>query len=493
MTPVANQIQPVQSNGMDMYSKMLGLQQQQQALQIGAATLQGAQAESSMKQRVAQERQSLAQVNWRQFEKEDGSFDEDGIQKTALAVAPTTGAEFASHLLQMTQGSAETKKAWLGLDNETRNNVRSIFGAFAADPNAKPGELASELQEYRDSLPADLQKRADTIIDHTMRNMGLAQSPDAQRRIATEVSRAGLSQSELSGPGGMATPATGTANVGGAILPTSQNRVTGAMSVPSGGLRTGLAPGVTILTDANGRQYRYNTQSGQIEGQVGAPAAGATQGQGGFTQPVPNQPAVQQEIMDTRRADADYGVNRHVNDQIIRLSNDTSTGPGTDIWHHALGAVAGPLGGNNVSDYQTIGAYLDRQAALSAKQMGLPDTNAGLATAASLSGTTNYQPKALQTKVKLTDALVEGAHQYREGLDKVVGTGPNQDLSKYQAYRAAWASNFDPNVFRAENALRRGDKEELAQIKKEVGPKGMAELKRKSDNLRLLSQGQIPQ
>jgi hypothetical protein len=62
--------------------------------------------------------------------------------------------------------------------------------------------------------------------------------------------------------------------------------------------------------------------------------------------------------------------------------------------------------------------------------------------------------------------MVEGAHQYRHGLDKVVGTGANQDLSKLQQFRAQWADNFDPNVFRAENALRREDKKELAQIRK---------------------------
>jgi hypothetical protein len=50
-------------------------------------------------------------------------------------------------------------------------------------------------------------------------------------------------------------------------------------------------------------------------------------------------------------------------------------------------------GGNQIADYQKIGAYLDRQAAMSATQMGLPETNAGLQTAANLSGTTEYTPE----------------------------------------------------------------------------------------------------
>lgn len=503
MVPVANTgIQP--PSPLDAYSKLLGIQQARQNLQIGAATLQGTEAQASMQQRINRERQALSQVNWNQFQNEDGSFDEGAITKAATAVAPTTGPEFASNFLKMSEGSAETKAAWHSLDTQTRNSVRSIMGAWAADPNSGPAELAANLNEYRDSVPKDLQGRVDTLIDHSTRIFGLTkengkkqdlsddQILQAQKRIGLGLSRGGLGQSELSGPGGLGTPSTGMANVGGAILPTAQSRTTGAVAVQPGGIRTGLPPGIQILQDANGRQYRYNTQTGQIEGAVGAPASGATQGQGGFTQPVPNQPAIQQSIEDTRRADADYGVNRHVNDQILRLSRDTSTGPGTDIWHHALGAVAGPLGGNNVADYQTIGAYLDRQAALSAKQMGLPDTNAGLATAASLSGTTSYQPQALQTKVKLTDALVEGAHQYRQGLDKVVGTGPGQDLSRYNAYRAAWAQNFDPNVYRLENAVKRKDPEEIEQLRKELGPDGLRALGAKRRNLIQLSQGNIP-
>jgi hypothetical protein len=256
-----------------------------------------------------------------------------------------------------------------------------------------------------------------------------------------------------------------------------------------------LSVGPSIQTDANGRSFIIDprTNTARAVG-AGAPAPGASPNQPAgprFTQAVPGQADIQSSIETTRKADADYGSNRHVNDTILKLSEDTATGPGTAAWHKMLGRVAGVGGGNQIADYQTISAMLDRQAAMSAKQMGLPDTNAGLQTAAGLSGTTDYAPEALQTKVKLTDALVEGSHQYRQGLDKVVGTGQNQDLTRYNDFRAQWADNFDPNIFRAENAIRRGDKKELQAIKDEVGTRGMADLKQKSDNLHKLASGQL--
>lgn len=265
-------------------------------------------------------------------------------------------------------------------------------------------------------------------------------------------------------------------------------------------VKMALSPGVGIVTDANGRQFRMDQQTGRLVPIGAAGGAGAAPSssptaptQPKFTQPVPGQQDLQEHISQVRKADSDYGQNQHVNDEILRLSKNTSTGPGTDTWHRLIGKVTGIGGGNQIADYQKIGAYLDRQAAMSATQMGLPETNAGLQTAANLSGTTDYTPEALQTKVSLTSAMVEGAHQYRKGLDKIIGTGPNQDLTKLQEYRSQWADNFDPNVFRAENALRRKDKDELTEIKKEVGADGMRDLKRKSDNLRRLESGALLQ
>jgi hypothetical protein len=280
------------------------------------------------------------------------------------------------------------------------------------------------------------------------------------------------------------------ASKGGALTNVNPNAAGNPQDIP-----LTIPPGFTLTQDANGRIFAVNPQTNQVTpvgtGNAGGAPPSASPSKPTFTQPVPQQKELEEHVSQVRKADSDYGANRHVNEEIIRLSADTSTGPGTKTWHNLIGRVAGLGGGDAIADYQKISAYLDRQAAMSSQQMGLPETNAGLQTAANLSGTTEYAPGALQTKVKLTDAMVEGAHQYRKGLDKVIGTGPNQDLSKLQTFRAQWADNFDPNVFRVENAIRRGDKKELAGVREEVGSRGMAELKAKSENLRKLEAGEL--
>lgn len=496
MTPVGNTIIPPNPMaGINAYSGMLGIQQQRQGLQTGQQVLQQEQLKTQQQQGV----QNFFQ-NWDPSDHvgDDGTTDLDSaLQSPQFKAAGNAKPAVMQALLDIKQKQLTAKSSLAGLNSALVTQLGTAAGAYAKDDDV-----------LEDKTDPKTQVNAGRAKVNALFDNFSAQSPDAARvaaiykpllqhvpqgKLTNALQALQLQAQSASEQQGQQNPVPGIINTGRELIPTVTPKATGVPQATGQVIPTQLPPGVTIVTDANGRSYRYNTQTGQIEGQVGAPTPGRTQGQGGFTQPVPQQQAIQQSIEDTRKADADYGLNRHVNDQILRLSKNTATGPGTEIWHHALGAVMAPFGGDNVADYQKIDAYLSRQAALSAKQMGLPDTNAGLATAASLSGTTGYQPDALQTKVKLTDALVEGAHQFRTGLDKVVGTGPNQDLSKYQAYRGAWAANFDPNVFRVENALKRGDKAELDEIRKEVGPAGMKTLAQKSANLRQLENGVIPQ
>jgi hypothetical protein len=221
-------------------------------------------------------------------------------------------------------------------------------------------------------------------------------------------------------------------------------------------------------------------------GQGGGPG----QQSSGFQQPVAGQQQVLQDIDSTRKnTDVIAPINRNINQHLLQLSSDTSTGPGSQTVQKVAAALHLPSGSN----YQEISAYLDRQAAMSASAMGVPNTNAGLAASQSATGTTEYTPKALQEKVKFADALNSGSIAYRQGLDKAVGTGATPDLSKYQGFRGAWSQNFDPDVYRVEDAQRRGDKAELEAIRKRLGPDGMKQLATKSANLRMLENGQIPQ
>jgi hypothetical protein len=283
------------------------------------------------------------------------------------------------------------------------------------------------------------------------------------------------------------------------------NRVNSRTGAPAIGVaKQTLPPSANMLTDSFGRQYAYDQQTNRVipvgvsQGPATMPSPGAMPpakpgsgggGDSGFKQPVADQPRIMNEVATARAAGDAAPQVRNINQQLLQLSSGTATGPMTATVQK-LAAAAGLKSG---SSYQEINAYLERQAAASAAAMGVPHTNAGLAASQSATGTTEYTPAALQDKVKFADAINSGAIAYREGLDKAIGTGDAPNLKGYQKFRSAWAKNFDPDVYRVEDAQRRGDNAELGELKARIGARGMATLAKKSANLRALENGQIPQ
>lgn len=451
-------------------------------------TIRGQQAEVAGAQQTQRQRSALATYDFGKHIGDDGTVDLESLT-TDPALRAAAGDQYLdvlSHAAVAKQQQLEAKQKLVGLKGEQRNALSDMLGPLLSDKDVVEGSDKGKQKVNEAFIQYGNLYGKDVLPVISAYAPGVQKAPPHQLAAGLRA----IQMQAQSASQQVATQQRSDVNTG-AVL---KNVNPLAAADNTGDIPLSVGPGV--YTDANGRQFTLDPRTNRMTPVgAGSVAPGASPNQPGpkFTQPVPGQGDIQKDVETTRKADADYGSNRHVNDTILKLSEDTATGPGTAAWHKALGRVTGLAGGNQIADYQTISAMLDRQAAMSAKQMGLPDTNAGLQTAAGLSGTTDYAPEALQTKVKLTDALVEGSHQYRQGLDKVVGTGQNQDLTRYNDFRAQWADNFDPNVFRAENAIRRGDKKELASIKDEVGSRGMAELKEKSDNLRKLASGQLLQ
>jgi hypothetical protein len=447
-------------------------------------SIRGQQAQVQQEQQTAQQRAAIAKYDWNKHIGEDGTIDIESVahDPELQSIAGDSYIDLMSHVANAKQQQLQAKSTLLGLRTEQRKALAEMVGGLRTDKDVaedndtgrqKVNDAFIQYQKVygtRDTLPVL------SAYGPPLQNAPKGRLGDALKAIqlqAFDVER----QNQAQGPQ--------YADQGAKLVNINPNADPNA----SLDIKKSVGPG-TLITDPVTKNPFRLTGSGDTVVPVNSPPNASTQ----FNKRVPQQDELEQHINQVRKADADYGQNQHVNDELLRLSKDTSTGPGSAIWHTGvIGKITGTFGGNAAADYQKIGAYLDRQAAMSQQQMGLPETNAGLQTAANLSGTTEYTPEALQTKVNLTSAMVEGAHQYRKGLDKVIGTGPNQDLSKLQQFRAQWADNFDPNVFRAENALRRGDKSELASIRDEVGSRGMADLKQKSENLRKLEAGELLQ
>src|SRR5581483_8324103 len=198
------------------------------------------------------------------------------------------------------------------------------------------------------------------------------------------------------------------------------------------------------------------------------------------------------EVQGTRAAGDQAPLARNINQQILRLADNAKTGPGTEIWQHAVGALGAPFGLSPSASYQEIGKFLEKNAIANMQSMGGPPSDARLSAAAAANGSTTFSPEALKAVTKFNNATNTALMQYRQGLDNAVGMGQNVDYSKLPAFKSAWAKNFDVDIFRLEDAVRDKDVAEQKKILSGLSPEQREALRAKRRNLNLLAQGQIP-
>jgi hypothetical protein len=536
-SPIAQNVNVNPQQGIQTLSGLLQLKQRQVGLQQQQQELQTQTAQAYQAQQSATERQNLANINWKPFF-DDG--DIEGAQKTAMAVAPTTGAEFSGRLAEAMGNGLKVKSAAAQLNQQYLEPYRNALSLWGADPNADIADLGNQLDAVREGVPASARPKVDAMVNGTLTSLshpnlltGAPKSLEEQKQAALAFSRAGLPQPDVSGTGGLATPAIGTAvGPGGTMVGTTQSRTLGTTAAaPGSGISLGLSPAqlAQTITLPNKQVTTLGAFLGKSLGGSGpsaptAPKPPAAPAPGG-TQPMPfykangaprtaqddappaNAPGAVQDqysaasgqagkyVQTIRDADEQYGNNIAISNSIRRLAANTSTGPGTQMWHSVLGAIGAPAELNNVSDYQQLGAWLDRQAAGTRGVMGLPATNEGQATSQSIAGNTSYQPEAIQAKNDYNQALVEGLHQQRNGLDKITGYSPTPSPVSVAAFRGAWSSNFDPTVYELENAKKRlqEDPNAVTKVVQQLTPEQAKDLQAKRPKLRQLSAGQPPQ
>lgn len=519
ITPVGAMIKPPDpSQGLNTLSGIIGIQQQKQKLAQEVAGTQ--QAQQQMRERMFLQgmMKTGKDDQGNSILGADGSPDPQKIIPAISRNMPLTGQPVIQSIVKTQSDKANLDNAVRELGQNYRNDLSGIARSFVNNPKAGADDVKAAFDQYVSANPraAGAGHWASNLVDAHYDNMGPDQKNDALIHLAQQFQ-----------------PSTETAqqqqpSIGLRQGPTGQQPVQTNTLAPGGvrdvgaPLPQGIAPQIVTFPNQQlgtaGAGQGGLGSGGRSAVASGPPAPPGTPPNAGAIRtaaqdaPPPNAPKVVQDqyyqavqdsnkhVADVRTADQDYGNNVRISNTIRDLSRGgVDTGPGSETWHHVMGAIGAPLGASNVAGYQKIDAYLERQAAISRTQMGLPPTNEGVATAKAIQGNTGFQPEALQDKNDYTQALVEGVHQYRKGLDRVAGFGGNASPVAIQEFRAKWADNFDPNVYRLENAQARGKKgkdglsDDARAFIATLPPEERVSLNQKRLNLMALSRGQIPQ
>jgi hypothetical protein len=158
MTPVANQIQPPDPmKGINTFSGILGLRQQQQALQTGQYEQQTARATASQASQRDQELQAAQRLVFNgaksgDYTLPDGSLNRQKMSDDLLKVAPTYGGEISSRLLSQANEIVANQQAHFNLSAGKRKQMGETFGALAGDPELDNSKVIDSFNELADTM-----------------------------------------------------------------------------------------------------------------------------------------------------------------------------------------------------------------------------------------------------------------------------------------------------------------------------------------------------
>lgn len=507
-------------DGLATLGNLMSIKQKQQGLQSGALSiqsqqqgLQGQAADVQMAQQSAAQRKGLANIDWNKHLSPDGILDTNSFAKDQ-DIRKAAGDQYPDLLAkanQVKQSQLQNQQSLFNLTKDQAGTFGSIVGGLQSDKDVQEDneagrqKVSNAFAQYGQMYGPEAAAVAQTyspMVEHAPKGQ-LASSIHA---LQLQTQSAGQ-QIGTTTPGG----ATVQGKRGLNVINTNPNAPQPVGSQVGQPITDqGISPTLAIMPNKTLQVVGPSGPAGSAP--VKAPSGPGTDSKAhGGSSPAPirtaqddappaNSPdaihkayndsviSTQQHVSGIRAADSEYGNNISISNTIRHLSQNTKTGPGTSQWQTAMAA----LGVKSGSDYQELGAFLDRQAAGLRSQMGLPGTNAGAQDSKDIAGNTTYTKQTIQDKNDYSQALVEGAHQYRHGLDRVAGFGSNASPKAVQAYQSAWTDNFDPNVYKLDIMKKQG-KEALNSFISKLDPSEAASLSVKRKNLQALSNGQVPQ
>jgi hypothetical protein len=478
--PVANQAPPNPGQSLQTWAGILGIKQQQQQLQTGQYVQQQEQAGAQSQQEQMSERQKLQQ------QVQSGSFGDPESDGYAQKVAdwargnlPLIGNTVAQQALKTQTDKVSLRGAVADLQQKYRSGTGGIVSSFVNAPGSGQQvaqQLMGALAIYRKQNP-----EAGEAIDHAQSlitdHMEMMNSPQ-QRATALNQLAAELQ--------GVPSQKAGLQDTGTSLQSTSTPTFgTGTVAVG------GSIPKSDIITLSNSQQARLNKETGQYELLTQRGGGGGKKGgaQGSLTadtdpmNPGPNTALGRQnnywasvdratkDVQTAQDADANYGTNMATADRIRSLSNNATTGPGTQSWISNIGAIGTRLGAKeHVADTQTLASFLDLQSARLRDSMGLPPTNAGLATSKEMGTSIESQKNAIQAKTDFYQAMTELNHRYRTGLDAAGNKGVNASPTSVNNFKSEFTKNADPIAMELRLAHDRGDQDAFTRILNSVPP-----------------------
>lgn len=492
--PVAAGINaPSPQQGIQSLSGILGIAQQQQAIQQGAQQLQVGAGQAQQATQEMNERQSLQTAlgsgkdpDGNSLKNPDGSINTTALTAYANKSLPLTGQAVVQNVVKTQGDQLGVQKAALDLTGSERNLVSNVFQSAAASDDPV-GAATSGMAQLSNMSPqmASFVKAQQPFVPH-LQAMNPQQQKQAlitaaQQYAPPEATRAATA------------PQIGTTTgPGGGVQAFQTNPLS---PVPMGAVGPETAQGIPLgersqLTTnpvSRGLAVVIRGGNGQITGVTNPPTQNVYNPSPGDLEAIPGLSA---ERDAARNAYTNAGT-AHTNNQLVlqNIDNVAATGVLGQKARNLLSAYGVSADSDAATAYDLVGKGLERSALQAAQSMG-PNTNAGLDAQIKANGSLSYTPAAIKEVTKLNDALTTGVQSYQPGLERAIAADPAKGVLAKRQYDQQWGANFDPNIFKYYNAIKSDDTGEQQAIVKQLGglnSPGYNAMMKKAQNLQQLS------
>ena len=279
--PVAQNVQS--PNTLQSLSNLMGLQQQQQAIQSGSLQIQQQQqnlthgaADTQQAQQTAAQRQGIANIDWSKYDDGTGTISTDRMLSDT-ALQKSAGDQFPQLLQQAAtarQQQLQNKTSLVNLNDGLRNQFGSVIGALRTDPDVIADnptgrqKVTQAISQFGQAGGPDAAKVAQIygpVATHAPQGQ-LARGINAIQLQAMDASRQAAAQ------------APSYANTGGSLQQTNPQAAGGNLASPQS-IGNTVAPGNQTFTDQAGNTWAFDPRNPGHAIQVGQ--GGSTSGGSG--------------------------------------------------------------------------------------------------------------------------------------------------------------------------------------------------------------------
>lgn len=435
---------------MGQISGLLGIQQQQQALQQQQAQAQQAQMDLAERNAAVG---LLKDPDAAGFMGADGVIDPAKAIPAILKAAPRTGGAFIEPIMAGFRAQLDVQQAAQDLNRSIREDVNAGLSAAAANPAATFGDLLVAADLIKEQNP-----KAAGAVNSMLKYLKPDDPMEATRKRLTMFARTVLGAPEMAGPSGLLTPEVKTLDVGGSLHPGAQDRLTGEFSPAGQGIAKTIAPGQQsqIITDQAGRPIEQRRDPrGNI---VGArPVAGIETFAPGELPSIEQQAQTNFENVDANRKAGSMAPQQIDQiDNALKLVDTAATGGSWATKRAQIESNIGVLipgfsGFDNATKIQELEKFTERIASDASKVLGVnAKTDAERESIHRQNANVGYTPDAIRAVLKYTKAqtlaMEAKANAQESWLSK-----PGNKITNQHEFEIAFRKAYDPRVFQFES------------------------------------------